>query len=38
VGEVDVYRKGEKEDITEKEKKIFEKMIKIIDDNLREGL
>lgn len=35
---VDVYAKGEKEDITEEEKKTFKKMIKIIDDNLRKGL
>jgi len=35
---VDVYAKGEKEDITEKEKAIFKKMIKIIDDNLKKGL
>jgi len=31
---IDIYGKGEKEDISEEEKKIFRKMIKIIDDNL----
>ena len=35
---IDIYGKGDKEDITEEEKKIFKKMIKIIYDNLRKGL
>ena len=35
---IDVYGKGEKDDITEEEKKTFKKMIKIINDNLRKEL
>ena len=35
---IDIYSKGEKEDITEEEKKMFKKLIKSIEENHRKGL
>ena len=34
---IDIYAKGDKENITEQEKKTFKKLIENIEKNLREG-